>query len=81
MTANIQVLAGDKVFYQIKRGHDSKDDEPEPEHDVDLLVDYVQGQDAHGVVPLNCSGGTIFVEGALGDSVRQKQTLFQKGGS
>ena len=57
--------------YQVKRGHDSEDDEPEPEHDVDLLVDDVQGKDAHGVVSLNCAGGTIFVEGALGDSVKK----------
>ena len=61
----------DDINYQVKRGHDGEDDEPEPEHDVDLLVDDVQGKDAHGVVSLNCAGGTIFVEGALGDSVKK----------
>ena len=54
--------------HHVEGGHDSQDDEPKPEHDVDLLVDDVEGEDAHGVVPLNCAGGTILVEGALGDS-------------
>jgi hypothetical protein len=52
----------------VEGGHDGQDDEPEPEHDVDLLVDDVEGQHAHGVVPLDRAGGTVLVEGALGDS-------------
>ena len=57
--------------HHVEGGHDGQDDEPEPEHDVDLLVDDVEGEDAHGVVSLNCAGGTILVEGALGDSIEE----------
>ena len=56
-----------KRTHHVERGQDGKDDEPEPEHDVDLLVDDVKGKDAHGVLSLNRAGGTILVEGALGD--------------
>ena len=57
---------------QIERGQDSQDDEPEPQEDVDLLVDDVEGQDAHGVVTLDRAGGTVFVEVAFGHSERIK---------
>ena len=57
----------------VERGHDSEDDEPEPEHDVDLLVDDVEGQHAHGVVPLDRAGGTVLVEGALRDPEEEQE--------
>ena len=38
---------------------------PEPKEDVDLLIDNVQGQDAHGIVLFNFTGGSKLVEGAL----------------
>ena len=44
---------------------DGERDEPEPEEDVDLLVDDVEGQDAEGVVLLHLAGGSELVEGAL----------------
>lgn len=47
-------------------GHDGQQDEPEPEEDVDLLVEDVQSQNAQGVVFLNRARGTEFVEGTLG---------------
>ena len=56
-------------------GDDGDNDEPEPEEDVDLLVDDVEGEDAHGVVSLNCAGGTILVEGAFGDSVEERKKV------
>lgn len=47
-------------------GHNRQDDEPEPEEDVDLLVEDVERQYAERVQLLYRSGGTVFVEGALG---------------
>lgn len=46
---------------------DSQEDEPEPEEDVDLLVDDVERKHAQTVDPLSCSGRTKLVEGALGN--------------
>ncbi len=45
-------------------GHHGK--EPEPQEDVDLFVNDVDGQDAEAVFPLHGTGGTVVVEGALG---------------
>jgi hypothetical protein len=47
-------------------GPDGESDEPEPEEDVDLLVDDVHGEDAETVLVLNRSRGTVVVERALG---------------
>lgn len=58
---------GDDVD-DVDAGDDGEDDEPEPESDIDLLVDDVESQDTHGVVFLDCAGGSIFVEGTLGYS-------------
>lgn len=44
-----------------------ENDEPEPEKGVYLLVDYVQGHYAEGVVFLDVTRRTVLVEGALGD--------------
>ncbi len=46
--------------------HDRQQEEVEPQEDVDLLVDYVDGQYAEGVVALNVARGAELVEGALG---------------
>lgn len=46
---------------------DGDGDEPEPEEDVDLFVDDVVGQHAQPILVLNRAGGTVFVEGTLGD--------------
>ncbi|GFY65708.1 hypothetical protein TNIN_436471 [Trichonephila inaurata madagascariensis] len=51
---------------QGQTGQHRKDDEPEPEEDVDFLVDDVDGQDTHGIVTLHITGGTISVEGTFG---------------
>ena len=58
---------------QVEGGEDGEDDVPEPEADVDLLVDDVQGEHAHRVVHLDRAGGTVLVEVALGDPGRMEQ--------
>ena len=58
---------------QVEGGEDGEDDVPEPEADVDLLVDDVQGEHAHRVVHLDRAGGTVLVEVALGDPGRKEQ--------
>merc|ERR1719500_222099 len=45
---------------------DSKDDVPVPQHQVDLLVDNVEGQYAHGVVVLDAATDSVLVELTLG---------------
>ena len=45
--------------YQADDSQAAEDDEPEPEEDVDLLVDDVDGENADCVVGLNCSRGTV----------------------
>ena len=52
--------------HEMDGGPDGEPDEPEPEEDVDLLVDDVHGQDAEAVHALDGAGGTVLVEGALG---------------
>ena len=47
-------------------GDERDDDEPEPEEDVDLLVDDVQRQHAQRVELLDRTGGTELVELTLG---------------
>ena len=42
-------------------------EEPEPDANVNLVIDHVDRQDAEPVKLLDCSGGTKVVEGALGD--------------
>ena len=44
----------------------AQDQEPEPEEDVDLLIDDIDGQDAEGIVALNVSRRAKLVEGAFG---------------
>ena len=51
---------------KVDPGDDCEDDEPEPEEDVDLLVQDVHAEDAEGVQGHEGAGTTVFVEGALG---------------
>ena len=48
-------------------GDDSKEDEPEPEEDVNLLVDDVEGKNAEAVFPLDSSRRTELVESTFCD--------------
>ena len=57
---------GDGPDHEVDGGPDGEGDVPEPEEDVDLLVDDVHGQDAEAVLVLDRAGGTVLVEGALG---------------
>jgi len=50
----------------VEGGDDGHENEPEPHEDVDLLVEDVQGEDAHCVVLLNFTGRAKLVERALG---------------
>ena len=47
-------------------GDGGDDDEPEPEEDVDLLIDDVEGQHAQAVMPLRGPARPELVEAALG---------------
>ncbi len=47
-------------------GDDGEDDEPEPEKDVDLLVDDVHAQHTEGVETLDRTGASVLVEDTLG---------------
>jgi len=47
-------------------GEDAEDQEPEPQKNVDLLVDNVEWQDAERVMFLHLARSTELVEGALG---------------
>jgi hypothetical protein len=40
-------------------------DSPEPEKDVNLLVDDVLSENAKAVLDLNSTGGTVLMEGAF----------------
>ena len=50
----------------VEGGDEGEDDEPEPERDVDLLVDDVQSEDTQSVQLLDGSRGSVLVESALG---------------
>ena len=56
----------DGQFQYLDTSDDGQDDEPEPEKDVDFLVDDVEGEDAEAVELLHRSGRTKLVECALG---------------
>ncbi len=61
---------------EVHGGQDGQEDEPEPQEDVDLLVDDVEGQHAHGVVLLDRAGGTVLVEVALGHPKKEEKIRF-----
>ena len=52
-------------FYQYKKGEKSEYKEPEPDEDVDLLVDNVEWKNAEGVVLLDVAGRAELVERAF----------------
>jgi len=52
----------------VDAGDDGKNDEPEPQSDIDLLIDDVEGEDTHGVVLLDRTRGSVFVERTFRDS-------------
>ena len=55
------------VLYTYKDASDNgKEGEPDPEENVDLLVDDVQWENTEAVFRLHSSGRTKLVEGALG---------------
>ncbi|GFS31011.1 putative secreted protein [Trichonephila inaurata madagascariensis] len=56
----------DGVKYKHKSGHDGQYNEPEPQEDVNLLVDDIERHDAQGVVSLQVGGRSILLEAALG---------------
>ena len=56
----------DDPDHQVDAGDDGEDDKPEPEEDVDLLVEDVHAEDAEGVQGHERPGAAILVEGALG---------------
>jgi hypothetical protein len=42
-----------------------KQDSPEPEKDVNLLVDDILSENAKAILDLNSTGGTVLMEGAF----------------
>ena len=46
----------------VEGGQDGQEDEPEPESDVDLLIDDVQTKHTQSIVLLDGSRGTVFVK-------------------
>jgi len=44
---------------------DGNDDEPEPQEDVNLLIDDVERQDAEGIMLLNIARRSVPMEGTL----------------
>ena len=49
-----------------EEGEAAEEEEPEPDEDVDLLVDNVEREDAEGIVLLDVARSAELVEGALG---------------
>ena len=52
---------------EVDGGDGGEDDEPEPEHDVDLLVEDVHAEHAERVEPLDGARTSVLVEDALRD--------------
>ena len=57
---------GDNPETEEDAGPADESEIPEPEEHVDLLVDYVDGQNAECIVTFNVAGRSELVEGALG---------------
>ena len=66
MDENFEILKLEVCLVHLQAGEQADKDEPEPEKDVDLLVDDVEGEDAEAVVLLHGAGGAELVERALG---------------
>ena len=58
----------DQPVEHYKGGQDSKDEEPEPNKNVDLFVDDVDGQNAKGIMALDVTRWSKLVETAFGHS-------------
>ena len=56
----------DRAIYERPGRQETQDYQPEPQEDVDLLVDHVQWQNANGVVTLDLPGDAVLVKRALG---------------
>ena len=61
---------------EVDGGDDGEDDEPEPEHDVDLLVEDVHAQHAQRVEPLDGARASVLVE----DALRDRRICRESGG-
>ena len=47
---------------------DDEENVPEPEDEIDLLIENVDGENTLSVMSLNVTTGTVLVKGALGHS-------------
>ena len=63
--AHVRQEAGAHPVGHLDGGDDGEDHEPEPEEDVDLLVDDVERQHAETVEALHCARRSKLVEGAF----------------
>ena len=59
-----------------EEGEEAEHQEPEPDEDVDLLVDDVEREDAQHVVVLDVAGRPILVERALRHSKENDRNYF-----
>ena len=66
LTLILKLMRYEEQFQYLDTSDDGQDDEPEPEEDVDLLVDDVEREDAQTVELLHRPGRTKLVECALG---------------
>ena len=58
---------GDESVAEVEEGDGAEEGVPEPEDEVDLLVDDVLGEDAHAVMNLNNSRSSNIRNAAAGD--------------
>lgn len=61
---------------QVQAGGHGQDDEPEPKSNVNLLVDDIQGQNAHDVMTLDRTRRTVLVEVALGNPRKKRSFSY-----
>ncbi len=66
--ANVRAEHDGEAVDQHQEGQQPQEEQPEPDEDVNLLVDNVERQDAEGVVLLNVARRAKLVKGALGHS-------------
>ncbi len=66
--AHARVEDGQGAVDEGEGAGDGEEVEPEPEEDVHLLVDDVDRQNAHRIVALHVTGGTVSVECTLGQA-------------
>ena len=56
---------GEDSEHEVNTSHGKEEHQPEPEEDVDLVVDHVDGEDTQTIKLLNCTGNTEVVESAF----------------